>query len=79
MQQLLGPDTGERRVIYLFSDFRTRQWDKPDDLKKRLVQLDANNAEIRLIDCVEDSGHPTWPSRRSSRRKAFAPSAFAGG
>ena len=58
IQQLLGPDTGERRVIYLFSDFRTRQWDKPDDLKKRLVQLDANSTEIRLVDCVEDSGHP---------------------
>jgi hypothetical protein len=58
IQQLLGPDTGERRMIYLFSDFRARQWDKPDDLKKRLVQLDANNTEIRLVDCVEDSGHP---------------------
>ena len=55
---MLGPDTGERRVIYLFSDFRTRQWDKPDDLKKRLVQLNANSTEIRLVDCVEDAGHP---------------------
>jgi hypothetical protein len=58
IQQLFGPDTGERRVIYLFSDFRTRQWEKPDDLKKRLVQLDATNTEIRLVDCVEDAGHP---------------------
>ncbi len=40
IQQLLGEDAGERRIVYLFSDFRTRQWDKPDDLKKRLAQLD---------------------------------------
>jgi hypothetical protein len=58
IQQLLGPDTGERRVIYLFSDFRARQWEKPDDLKKRLIQLNSDNTELRLVDCVEDSGHP---------------------
>ena len=58
IQQLLGENAGERRIVYLFSDFRTRQWDKPDDLKKRLAQLDENHAEIRLIDCVEESGRP---------------------
>ena len=40
IQQLLGENAGERRIVYLLSDFRTRQWDKPDDLKKRLAQLD---------------------------------------
>jgi hypothetical protein len=56
IRQLLGENTGERRIIYLLSDFRTRQWDKPDDLKKRLMQLDEDHVEIRLIDCVEESG-----------------------
>ena len=37
IQQLLGENAGERRIVYLLSDFRTRQWDKPDDLKKRLA------------------------------------------
>ena len=58
VRQLLGADTGERRVIYLFSDYRARQWDKPDDLKKQLVDFDKNHVEIRLVDCVEDAGHP---------------------
>ncbi len=58
LQQLLGPDEGERRVIYIVSDFRARQWDKPDDLKQRLMQIDTPNTEIRLVDCVEDAGHP---------------------
>src|SRR5208283_2049352 len=56
IQQLLGENTGERRIVYLLSDYRTRQWDKPDDLKKRLTQLDDDHAEIRLIDCVEEPG-----------------------
>jgi hypothetical protein len=58
LRQLLGENTGEQRIVYLLSDFRTRQWDKPDDLKKRLMQLDENHAEIRLIDCVEEPGRP---------------------
>ena len=58
VRQMLGENTGERRIVYLFSDFRTRQWDKPDELKKRLVQLDDNRAEIRLIDCVEEPARP---------------------
>ncbi len=58
IQQLLGEDAGERRVVYLFTDFRTRQWDKPDDVKRRLMQLDENRAEIRLVDCVEEGGRP---------------------
>ena len=33
-QQLLGDGSGERRIVYLLTDFRTRQWDKPDELKK---------------------------------------------
>ncbi len=58
IQQLLGEDAGEQRIVYLFSDFRTRQWDKPDDLKKRLTQLDESHAKIRLIDCVQEPGRP---------------------
>lgn len=58
LQQLFGKDEGERRVLYLVSDFRARQWSKPDELKKRLAEIDAGHTEIRLVDCVEDAGHP---------------------
>lgn len=58
IQQLLGENTDEHRIVYLLSDFRTRQWDKPDELKKRLAQLDENHVDIRLIDCVDDPGRP---------------------
>jgi hypothetical protein len=58
IEQLLGENAGERRIVYLFSDFRTRQWDKPDELKQRLADLSEKQAEIRLVDCVEESGRP---------------------
>ena len=38
LDHLLGDKPEERRLVYLFSDFRTRQWDKPAELKKRLTQ-----------------------------------------
>jgi hypothetical protein len=51
--QLLGDDEGQRRVVYLISDFRTRQWDQPAELKERLARLSEDRAEIHLIDCVD--------------------------
>jgi hypothetical protein len=51
--QLLGQDEGERRVVYLLSDFRARQWEKPEELKERLARLSEDRAEIHLIDCVD--------------------------
>jgi hypothetical protein len=54
--QLLGQEEGERRVVYLLSDFRARQWDKPEELKERLSRLTEDRAEIHLVDCV-DAAH----------------------
>jgi hypothetical protein len=51
--QLLGGNEGERRVVYLISDFRTRQWDNPTDLRAELSRLNEAGAEVHLIDCVD--------------------------
>ena len=53
LDELLGPAGGERRIIYLISDFCARQWDDPTELKKRLEQFNKAGAELRLIDCVD--------------------------
>jgi hypothetical protein len=55
--QLLGDADGERRILYLISDFRTRQWNDPRDLRKVLQQLSSSGTDIHLIDCV-DSARP---------------------
>ena len=51
--QLLGENDGEHRVIYLISDFRLRDWNKPNDLRKELLRLSDAKAEIHLIQCVD--------------------------
>ena len=42
--QLLGDDEGERRVVYLVSDFRARQWDEPARAEERLARLEPRSA-----------------------------------
>jgi hypothetical protein len=49
--QLLGDPADERRIVYLISDFRTRQWDNPTDLTRRLAELNEAEAEVHLINC----------------------------
>jgi hypothetical protein len=52
---LLGQDEGERRIVYLVSDFRARQWDDPGPLKKTLLDWTAAGVKVRLINCVESA------------------------
>jgi hypothetical protein len=53
MRQWLSEDEGERRIVYLISDFRARQWDEPSELSKRLTELNQAAAEVRMIDCID--------------------------
>ena len=39
------------------SDFRSRQWNNPTDIRQELLQLSGDGVEIHLIDCV-DRGRP---------------------
>jgi hypothetical protein len=52
---LLGQSEGERRIVYLVSDFRARQWDDPGPVKKTLLDWAAAGVKIRFIDCVESA------------------------
>lgn len=53
MAQLLGDDDGEHRILYVISDFRTRQWADATDLRKELSQLSSSGTEIHLINCAD--------------------------
>ena len=53
IEQELGEPNGDRRIVYLISDFRARQWENPADLRTPLAKLDDSGARLRLIDCVE--------------------------
>jgi hypothetical protein len=51
--QLFGGDDGDHRILYLISDFRSRQWNEPSDLRKELLKLNSADTEVHLIDCVD--------------------------
>jgi catechol 2,3-dioxygenase-like lactoylglutathione lyase family enzyme len=43
---------GEQANLYIMSDFRRNQWERPETLRAALQPLKAAGAEIQLIDCV---------------------------
>jgi hypothetical protein len=47
-----GPDS-DRRIIYLVSDFRARDWSQRSQLPKLLRDLSRSGSEFRLINCVD--------------------------
>lgn len=55
--RLLGAEQDETRVVYLVSDFRTREWASPAAIRKQLAALHETGARIQLVDCV-DSARP---------------------
>jgi len=53
--QLLSETESDRRVVYIVSDFRARQWNNPADLKKRLAELTDTGARLYLVNCVQSA------------------------
>ncbi len=51
--QLLGPSEGRRRVFYLVSDFRHKDWDRPGELLDKLKRLADMPAEINFVQCAD--------------------------
>lgn len=46
---------GESRVVYLISDFRSRQWSEDDRLPQLLSELRGQVSDLQLIQCVEET------------------------
>jgi hypothetical protein len=54
IDQLLGEPEGERRILYVISDFRGKDWNDPAEVKKLLQDWQAASGEkIRLVSCVD--------------------------
>jgi hypothetical protein len=51
--QLMGESEADRRIVYLVSDFRAREWNDPADLRGALARLSDAGAKLHLIDCVQ--------------------------
>ena len=51
---LLQQATSEKAIVYLMSDYRTKDWSNPALLKQKLQSLASSNVELQLIDCVAE-------------------------
>ncbi|MEX0936385.1 MAG: BatA domain-containing protein [Pirellulales bacterium] len=45
----------ENRIVYIVSDFRSREWDDVTDLRKLLEELRETGAELHLVQCVDEA------------------------
>ncbi len=52
IRPLIQTSANENAIVYVFSDFRTKDWTKPENIKTALRQLASQTAEIHLVDCV---------------------------
>jgi hypothetical protein len=50
---LVQADENERVIVYLMSDFRSKDWTNMVAMKQRLQSIKGDRVEIKLIDCVE--------------------------
>jgi hypothetical protein len=51
VKQLLGQTKDETSIVYLLSDFRTKDWGSPTEYREALGQLRRSQAEIHLVNC----------------------------
>ncbi len=51
--QLLSDDAGERRIVYIFSDYRLRDWNDASEAQRVLGELAEKGVELHLINCVD--------------------------
>jgi uncharacterized membrane protein len=52
VRRLIAQNTNEYRILYLVSDFRTKEWDNPREIRELLSDLENLGVQIRLVNCV---------------------------
>jgi len=50
---LMRKKKDDHRVVYLVSDFRSKEWKEADELAKTLESLDAQGAKVVLVNCAK--------------------------
>lgn len=52
-RDLIGPAEGERRVIYIVSDFRLADWETAGDVRELLAEVEDGNTQLVFVDTSE--------------------------
>lgn len=53
VSRLIQSSEDQKSIVYLMSDFRTKDWANPVTIRQRLQAIQNESVEIQLIDCVE--------------------------
>ncbi len=51
-RSLMQQNGDENRIVYLVSDYRSKEWDNPSEVRQLLSELEKEEAQIRLVNCV---------------------------
>jgi hypothetical protein len=51
--QLVAESNGDRRILYLISDFRTKEWNEPTEVRNLLQELNKARVEVHLVNCID--------------------------
>ncbi|MHB0956155.1 MAG: BatA domain-containing protein [Pirellulaceae bacterium] len=52
LRRLISQGSNENRILYLVSDFRTKEWANPRETRELLGELEQQDVQIRLVNCV---------------------------
>ncbi|MHB8970382.1 MAG: BatA domain-containing protein [Pirellulaceae bacterium] len=57
MRRLVSQNSNENRILYLVSDFRSKEWANPREIRELLGELEQEDVQIRLVNCAR-TRHP---------------------
>ena len=53
VEDWLGENASEQRIVYLLTDFRAMHWDDPSDLRPFLQNMSRGRTALHLVHCVD--------------------------
>ncbi len=53
--ETLDEPKDEKRIVYIVSDFRAREWASPEDIDEHLKRLEEEETDVRLVQCVKEA------------------------
>ena len=53
IEQLVDDSRGDACIVYVFSDFREKDWRQPQDIRRQTESLASRGAQLRLVSCAE--------------------------
>ncbi len=51
---LVQQASSEKAIVYVMSDFRTKDWSNPALVRQQLLSIPTSNVELQLIDCAPE-------------------------